>query len=61
MTAQHFSLFVSIDGDTRPATGDEIIAAAHPALDAKIKRQGNITSPADARGVRVATAGQPST
>lgn len=49
MTAQHFGLFVSIDGDTRPATGDEIIAAAHLALDAKIKRQGNITSPADAR------------
>lgn len=50
MTAQHFGLFVHIDGTAhRPATDDEIIAIARTALDAKIKRQGNIASPADAK------------
>ncbi len=50
MTAQHFGLFVHIDGAAaRPATDDEIIAIARTALDAKIKRQGNIASPDDAK------------
>lgn len=50
MTAKHFGLFVlSHDGTPRPATGDEIIASARVALDAKIQRQGNIASPADAK------------
>ncbi len=50
MTAQHFGLYVHIDGaGHRPATDDEIIAIARTALDAKIKRQGSIASPADAK------------
>lgn len=50
MTSQHFGLFVHVNGgDHRPATDDEIIAIARTALDAKIKRQGNIASPADAK------------
>lgn len=50
MATQHFGLFVHVDnGSTRPATEDEIIAAARHALDVKIKRQGNLTSPADSK------------
>lgn len=49
MTAQHFGLFIEIDGAYRPAADDEIIAAACTALDAKIRRQGNIASPSDAK------------
>jgi DNA repair protein RadC len=50
MTAQQFGLFVHIDGGgTRPATDDEIIGIARLALDAKIQRQGNITSVDDAK------------
>lgn len=49
MTSQPFSLFTRVGGFFRPATDEEIIEAARQALDAKIKRQGNITSPADAK------------
>ncbi len=50
MTSQHFGLCAQLeDGSVRPATADEIIAAALVALDAKIKRQGKVASPADAK------------
>ena len=49
MTTQNFGLYLHDGGSTRPATDDEIIATARLALDAKIKRQGNIASPADAK------------
>ena len=50
MTSKPFGLLAPIDGGkTRPATDDEIIAVALLALDAKIRRQGSIASPADAR------------
>ena len=50
MPSKPFGLLASVDGaSTRPATDDEIIAAALLALDAKIRRQGRIASPADAR------------
>lgn len=50
MATQHFGLFVHVDSEsTRPATDDEIIAAARHALDVKIKRQGNLTGPADTK------------
>lgn len=37
------------DGSTHAATDDEVIAIARLALDAKIKRQGNIANPSDAK------------
>lgn len=52
MNAQHFGLYVHVDGTApRPATDDEIISCARAALDAKIKRQGSITSPADSKAL----------
>lgn len=50
MTTHHFDLFVRvIGGAIRPASEDEIISTARNMLDAKIKRQGNISSPADSK------------
>ncbi|MBZ8143992.1 DNA repair protein, partial [Rubrivivax gelatinosus] len=49
MTSKHFGLFVLDGAEHRPATDEEIIAIARQALDAKIQRQGNIASPADAK------------
>lgn len=47
---QHFGLFVQdAEGSYRPADDDHIIAVARAALDAKIKRQGQIASPQEAR------------
>lgn len=50
MSSQPFGLFTrSVGGAIRPATDEEVIAAARQALDAKIQRQGNIASPRDAK------------
>jgi len=52
MTSQNFGLYVHTnDGSMRAATDDEIISIARLALDAKIKRQDKITSPADAKAL----------
>lgn len=52
---QHFGLFVAVGDDAgasfRPATEDEIVAIALHALNARIKRQGDIASPADSKAL----------
>lgn len=51
MNAPHFGLFVRVAGGgaIRPATTDEIVAAARAALDTKIQRQGQIATPSDSK------------
>ena len=50
MTSHHFGLFIRvIGGAIRPASEDEVISTARNMLDAKIERQGNISSPADSK------------